>query len=47
MAGENLLYDARTSNSVLYDYLEGWDMRARFKRGGTYVYPQLIHADVW
>ena len=31
--GGNLLYDAESSNLVLHDYLEGWDMvGGRFKK---------------
>ena len=35
---------------MLGDNLEGWDgweVGGRFRREGTYVYPWLIHADVW
>ena len=45
-----MLYDARNSNSVLCDNLEGdkeWEVEASFKREGTYVYWWLIHVDVW
>ena len=37
--------NARSSNQVLCDNLEGWEMGGRFKREGTYVYLWLIHAD--
>ena len=41
IASGNLLYDARTSEQVLCDNLEGWDgvgVGGKFKREGTYVY---------
>ena len=50
IASGNLLYDAKSSDQVLCDNLEGWDrweMGGRFKREGTYVYLWLIHVDVW
>ena len=25
----------------------GWEVGGRFKREGTYVYPWLIHVDIW
>ena len=34
----------------LCNNLEGWDRKGdvrRFRRKGTYVYPWLIHVDVW
>ena len=43
-----MLYDARSSNLVVCDNLEGWDwVGRRFKRKETYVYLRLIHVDVW
>ena len=48
-ASRNLLYDARSSNSVFCDNLEGWD-RVRgekdFQEGGAYIYLWLIHVDI-
>ena len=42
-----MLRDAGSSNSVLCDNLEGWEVGGRFKREGTYIYLWLIHVDVW
>jgi len=25
----------------------GWEVGERFRREGTYVYPELMHFDVW
>ena len=39
---ENLLYDAGSSNSVLCDYLEGWDgvgSERKFQEGGDICMP--------
>ena len=50
IASGNLLYEAESSNSVLYDNLEdglGWEVGGKFKKEGTYVYLWLIHVDVW
>ena len=50
IASGNLLYDAKSSDQVLCDNLEGWDrveVGAKFKREGTCVYLWLIHADIW
>ena len=49
IASGNLLYDARSSDQVLCDNLEGWDgvgVGGKFKREGTCVYLWLIHADI-
>ena len=43
----NLLYDARSSNQVLCDNLEEWEVGRRSKGEETYVYLWLIHVDVW
>ena len=32
---------------MVCDNLEGWEVRGRFKREGTYVYLWLIHVDIW
>jgi len=43
-------YDAGSSHLVLCVNLEGWDgweVGGRIRREGTYVYPWLIHVDVW
>ena len=45
-----MLYEAESSNSVLYDNLEdglGWEVGGKFKKEGTYVYLWLTHVDVW
>ena len=50
IASGNLLYDARSSDQVLCDNLEGWDrvgVGAKFKREGPCVYLWLVHGDVW
>ena len=38
IACENWLDDAGSSNQLLCDNLEGWEVRLRFKSEGTYVY---------
>ena len=47
IAGGNLRYNARSSNLVLCDHLEWWEVGGRFKRVGMCVYLWLIHVDVW
>ena len=49
IANGNLLYD--TGSSTLCSVTAqkggmGWEVGERFKREGTYVYPQLMHFDV-
>ena len=46
-ASGNLLYESGSSNQVLCDSLEGWEVGGRLKREGTCVYLWLIHVDVW
>ena len=43
----NLPYESGSSNQVLCDSLEGWEVGGRLKREGTCVYLWLIHVDVW
>ena len=43
-------YDAGNPKAVLSDNLEGWHGRevgGGFKRAWTYVYPMLIHINIW
>ena len=50
MASGNLLYDTGNPKPMFCDNPEGWDGEGGgkgFKREGTYVYPGLIHIDVW
>ena len=45
-----MLFNAGNPKLVLYENLEEWnreEIGRRFKREGTYVYPWLIHADIW
>ena len=43
-----MLYDAGSTNPVLCDNLDGWNgVGGGFRREGTYVYPWLLHAEVW
>ena len=41
-----MLYDAWSSNPMLYDNLGWWD-EVGVGREGTYIYLWLIHVDVW
>ena len=43
IASGDLLYDAGSSNSVLCDNLEGWEVERRFKREGAQVCLRPIH----
>ena len=43
----NLLYDTESSNLVLCDNTEGWEVGGRFMREGPYVYLWLIHVNLW
>ena len=50
LASGNLLYDTGNPKPMFCDNPEGWDGEGGgkgFKREGTYVYPGLIHIDVW
>ena len=41
-AGSSACYSVTTERGGI-----GWEVGGRFKREGTYLYPWLIHADVW
>ena len=43
IASGNLLYDAGSSDELLCDNLEGWEVQ----EGGTYIYPWLTQVNVW
>ena len=50
LASGNLLYDAGSSTSCSVTTWRGgmgWEVGGRFKKEGTYVYPWVIHGDVW
>ena len=43
----NFLYDAGSSNPVIFRNLAGWDeVEERFRKEGTHVYRWLIHAAI-
>ena len=50
MTSASVMYEAGHSNPVLWNSPEGmvWGGSWRgLQDGGTHVYPQLIHVDVW